>query len=123
LEQKHPGLTAALMKKKESLRSGSTGKRAIQMHLDKKARLTVFNQDGLRDLLVKYAVLTDQSFLGMEHWVFQELMEYVHPGIVLPKRKAIKKNLLNVFETKKEELKQRLKKVQFLLFKNILIVG
>ena len=70
-----------------------------------------FTQKGLEDLLLKFAVLTDQSFLGMEHWVFAELMEFVHPGIQLPKRKKLRKDLQEKFAKKKTELKEKLKKV------------
>ena len=108
LNTQHKDLTASLKAKK----NGSTVSVShVQTHIDKKSKLVHFTQKGLTEWLVKYSVLTDQSFLKVQHPVFIGLLEYCRPDIVLPDRKKLKKEMLETFKLKKEDLKKKLKEV------------
>ena len=121
LKTQHVVLYEALMTKRNS--GGSVLSQApTQTHLNKKAKSYHFTQKGLTEWLVKYSVLTDQSFLSIEHPVFVGLLEYCHPGIVLPKRKRIKEDVLSFYKIKKENLKLRLKEVNTSLINDLLFV-
>ena len=84
---------------------------SIQTHLDKKAKIVHFNEKGLQSWLLKYAVMTDQSFLHFENPVFVGLLNYCHPGIQLPNRRKLKKDIMERYEVEKEVLKETLKNV------------
>ena len=68
-----------------------------QSHLDKKAKIIQFTTDGLMKILVKYSILTNQSFLSVEHPIFFELLDYCRPGIKLPKRQLLKTKIIETF--------------------------
>jgi hypothetical protein len=110
LEKRHSHLADALKQKQLTMKASSeTGIR--QTSLDKKAKIVEFSPEGLKKHLVKYCVLTDQSFLNVEHPVFTELLEFLRPNINLPSRKTLRNLVLVSFREKQMELKELLKEV------------
>lgn len=101
----HKDLTQSLLTKKNKI-SAKIHKPQdfLQTHIDKKSKLVRFTQKGFMDRLVKYSVITDQSFLKVQHPAFVELLDYCHPGIELPNRKILKENIIQTFRLKKLEL-------------------
>jgi hypothetical protein len=100
-----------LMEKRES---GSVlSSRVTQTHMSKKAKVIQFSQKGFQEWLIKYSVLTDQSFLSVEHPVFVGMIDYLKPGISIPSRKVLKKLMMERYDREKEHLKSKLKKVSF----------
>jgi hypothetical protein len=83
----------------------------IRSHLKgpKKAKLVHFTQSGFNELMVKYSVHTDQSFLSVQHPAFVELLDYCRPGIELPKTKKIKQEMIITMARKKDEIRAKLK--------------
>jgi hypothetical protein len=87
-----------LLKKKDNAKNGSSlSSTLVQQHIDKKTKLVHFTQRGLSEWLVKYSVLTDQSFLKVQHPVFVGMLEYIRPGIVLPNRKKLREKIIEKF--------------------------
>jgi hypothetical protein len=62
----HPDLAQKLQLKL----TGAESLISCQTHLSKKGKIAHFTEKGLNESLIKYSVLTDQSFLNVEHPVF-----------------------------------------------------
>lgn len=94
-----------ITKSSSSLNNPSSSNQLIQTHIDKKAKVIQFSDQGMLKWLVKYSILTDQSFLHLEHPIFVGMLNYLHPGINLPSRKILKKLITETFELEKSKLK------------------
>ena len=103
-----------LSEKKKRL--GSSEGEPKQMHLNKKAKIEHFSQAGFNNLLIKYAILMDNSFLSIEHPVIVELFQYLHPEVKVPRRKGLRALIFKKYDSSFLELKQILSKVRLTCF-------
>jgi len=111
LTTQHKDLTAKLKALKDKKNGSTVSGSLVQKHIDKKLKLVHFTQKGLTEWLVKYSVLTDQAFLKVQHPVFVGLLDYCRPDIVLPDRRQLKEAILETYQSKKVDLKEKLKEV------------
>ena len=75
-------------------------------------KVVQYTEKGMMEWIVKVCVLLNQSFLSWEHPVLFGFLDYVRPGITLPKRKMLKENIVETFNLKKKEIISNLKKVR-----------
>lgn len=113
LKSKHPELASGLQARNGSKTSSNSLEGGVQTHIDKKLKVVKFTQKRFDELLLKFAILTDQSFLSVQHPVFVSLLQFCRPDIVLPNRKQVKDALMKSYSLKKEVLKDKLKMVWY----------
>jgi hypothetical protein len=112
LETAHSEVAKALTNKKVQKRSGSQ----VQQQTLKKGKLVSFTTKGMLQHFVRYAVVTDQSFLHFQHPAFRDMLEYLRPDVTVPNRKQVKEAMMDVFRDRKNELMGKLKDVQLISF-------
>ena len=95
-----------ITKSSSSIDNPKSSNQLIQTHIDKKAKVVQFSDQGMVKWLVKYSIITDQSFLHAEHPIFVGMLNYLHPGIDLPSRKTLKKKLQRLSKLRNQTSKQ-----------------
>ena len=108
VKSRHRELADIMLAKNNTTAYTAANSLTAQTHIDKRRKLVHFTQKGFLEWLVKYSVLTDQSFLQIENPAFRQMLDYCRPGIIVPSRKMIKEEMIETFQRKKLELKEQL---------------